>query len=73
MPRRGHSFGGHVALEYALRYPASPSHLVLPDTGGDAHWARQNAPDVLARRNRCQRRHGGWTNHRTLPDLPLKA
>jgi proline iminopeptidase len=46
----GHSFGGHVALEYALRYPASLSHLVLLDTGGDAHWARQNAPDVLARR-----------------------
>jgi proline iminopeptidase len=22
----GHSFGGHVALEYALRYPASLSH-----------------------------------------------
>jgi proline-specific peptidase len=46
----GHSFGGHVALEYALRYPASLSHLVLLDTGGDAHWARQNAADVLARR-----------------------
>lgn len=46
----GHSFGGHVALEYALRYPASLSHLVLLDTGGDAHWARQNAPDLLARR-----------------------
>jgi proline-specific peptidase len=46
----GHSFGGHVALEYALRYPASLSHLVLLDTGGDARWARQNAPDVLARR-----------------------
>jgi proline iminopeptidase len=46
----GHSFGGHVALEYALRYPASLSHLVLLDTGGDAHWARQNAPDVLASR-----------------------
>ena len=46
----GHSFGGHVALEYALRYPASLSHLVLLDTGGDAHWARQNAPDLLASR-----------------------
>ena len=46
----GHSFGGHVALEYALRYPGSLSHLVLLDTGGDAHWARQNAADLLARR-----------------------
>ena len=39
-----------MALEYALRYPASLSHLVLLDTGGDADWARQNAPDLLARR-----------------------
>jgi proline iminopeptidase len=46
----GHSFGGHVALEYALRYPDRLSHLVLLDTGGDSNWARQNAPDVLARR-----------------------
>lgn len=46
----GHSFGGHVALEYALRYPASLSHLVLLNTGGDARWARQNAADLLARR-----------------------
>jgi pimeloyl-ACP methyl ester carboxylesterase len=46
----GHSFGGHVALEYALRYPDSLSHLVLLDTGGDGHWARENAPKVLADR-----------------------
>ena len=46
----GHSFGGHVALEYALRYPDSLSHLVLLDTGGDSHWARENAPKVLAGR-----------------------
>lgn len=46
----GHSFGGHVALEYALRYPASLSHLVLLNTGGDAHWEQQNAADLLARR-----------------------
>ena len=31
----GHSFGGHVALEYALRYPGSLSHLVLLDTAGE--------------------------------------
>ncbi len=46
----GHSFGGMVALEYALRYPDSLSHLVLLDTGGDARWAQENAPDLLARR-----------------------
>jgi proline iminopeptidase len=46
----GHSFGGQVALEYALRYPDSLSHLVLLDTGGDSRWARQNAPELLAKR-----------------------
>ena len=46
----GYSFGGHVALEYALRYPDSLSHLVLLDTGGDSRWARQNAGDLLAKR-----------------------
>lgn len=46
----GHSFGGHVALEYALRYPCSLSHLVLLDTGGDSRWSRKNAPDLLAKR-----------------------
>lgn len=46
----GHSFGGQVALEYALRYPNSLSHLVLLDTGGDSRWARQNAGDLLAKR-----------------------
>lgn len=46
----GHSFGGHVALEYALRYPASLSHLVLLNTGGDARWEQQNAAGLLAQR-----------------------
>lgn len=46
----GHSFGGHVALEYALRYPDSLSHLVLLDTGGDSRWSRQNAAKLLAKR-----------------------
>lgn len=46
----GHSFGGHVALEYALRYPDSLSHLVLLDTAGDVRWSRENAPQVLAKR-----------------------
>jgi pimeloyl-ACP methyl ester carboxylesterase len=46
----GHSFGGNVALEYALRYPQSVSHLLLVNTGGDFRWVRENAPAVLARR-----------------------
>ena len=46
----GHSFGGMVALEYALRYPQSLSHLVLADTCGDTWWVRENAPRILAKR-----------------------
>lgn len=46
----GHSFGGMVALEYALRYPDSLSHLLLMDTGADARWVQRNAAQVLAKR-----------------------
>jgi proline-specific peptidase len=46
----GHSFGGMVALEYALRYPQSLSHLLLIDTCGDIRWAQERAPEVLAQR-----------------------
>jgi proline-specific peptidase len=46
----GHSFGGYVALEYALRYPQNLSHLLLVDTGGENRWAQENAPETLARR-----------------------
>ena len=46
----GHSFGGMVALEYALRYPQSLSHLVLMDTCGDSWWVQRNAPQILAKR-----------------------
>ena len=46
----GHSFGGMVALEYALRYPDSLSHLLLIDSCGDIRWAQENAPRVLAGR-----------------------
>jgi pimeloyl-ACP methyl ester carboxylesterase len=46
----GHSFGGNVALEYALRYPQSLSHLVLMNTGADYWWAQHNAAEILAKR-----------------------
>jgi proline iminopeptidase len=39
----GHSFGGNVALEYALRYPQSLSRLVLMNNGGDQWWVNQSA------------------------------
>lgn len=37
----GHSFGGKVALEYALRYPESLSHLILLDASGDSWWDQE--------------------------------
>ena len=46
----GHSFGGKVALEYALRYGDRLSHLVLLDTGGDSFWDQENAPRLLEQR-----------------------
>jgi proline iminopeptidase len=46
----GHSFGGFVALEYALRYPQSLSHLVLVSTGGDKRWSQENGPRLLVQR-----------------------
>jgi len=46
----GHSFGGNVALEYALRYPQRLSHLILMNTGGDQWWVNQNCPELLAKR-----------------------
>jgi proline iminopeptidase len=46
----GHSFGGHVALEYVLRYPERVSQLVLVDTAGDTRWSQERAADVLAGR-----------------------
>jgi len=46
----GHSFGGNVALEYALRYPDRVAKLVLLDTAGDVRWSQLRAADVLADR-----------------------
>jgi proline iminopeptidase len=66
----GHSFGGKVALAYALRYPDRLSHLVLLDTGGDSRWAQENSAKVLAGRGfspatvRFARR---WFNGRIEP------
>lgn len=49
-------FGGKVALEYALRYPGSLSHLILLDAGGDSWWDQENAPELLARRGFSRRK-----------------
>ena len=46
----GYSFGGMVALEYALRYPDSLSHLMLLDTCGDSSWVQRHAAEMLAKR-----------------------
>lgn len=69
----GHSFGGYVALEYALRYPNRLSALVLVDTGGDSCWAQEKAPEVLAQRgyspeivNLCRRFLNGQIEPREM-------
>ncbi|HVN12867.1 MAG TPA: alpha/beta hydrolase [Kineosporiaceae bacterium] len=66
----GHSFGGKVALEYALRYPTSLSHLILLDTGGDSWWEQENAPKLLAERGFSRKKvelARRWFNGATAP------
>jgi pimeloyl-ACP methyl ester carboxylesterase len=66
----GHSFGGKVALEYALRYPESLSHLILLDAGGDSWWDQQNAPELLAKRGFSRRKvelARRWFNGQVAP------
>lgn len=66
----GHSFGGKVALEYALRYPERLSHLILLDAGGDSYWDQANAPELLARRGFSRRKvelARRWFNGQTAP------
>lgn len=46
----GHSFGGLVAQEYALRYPERVSRLLLFDTCSDASWVTEKAPEILGKR-----------------------
>jgi proline-specific peptidase len=52
----GHSFGGHVALEYALRYPDRVSHLLLMNTAAESRWSQENAARVMASRGYSPKR-----------------
>jgi proline iminopeptidase len=46
----GHSFGGQIALEYALRFPQSLSHVILMNSGGDNWWVQHNAAELIRKR-----------------------
>jgi pimeloyl-ACP methyl ester carboxylesterase len=47
----GHSFGGMVALEYALRYPGNLSKLILIDTGANTDWLYWNVLGLFTKRS----------------------
>ena len=62
----GGSYGGFMAMEYAIRYPDRVAAVVLRDTSpdnGNAHLARENA---LSERSRDDR-HGEVRPHRHRP------
>jgi pimeloyl-ACP methyl ester carboxylesterase len=66
----GHSVGGKVALEYALRYPDSLSHLILLDTGGESRWEQENTPQLLAKRGFSRKKvelARRWFKQQTAP------
>lgn len=55
----GHSFGGCIGLEYALRYPDRISHLLLIDTvPALGYWDEVNAN--IARRRPSAAVHAAW-------------
>ena len=43
----GHSFGGFVALEYAIHHQEHVSHLILIDTGFNSSQVQEKAPETL--------------------------
>jgi pimeloyl-ACP methyl ester carboxylesterase len=45
----GHSYGGFIALEYALRYPDSVSHLILLDTAPAFNYGEEIMNNAKAR------------------------
>ncbi len=45
----GHSYGGFIALEYALRYPESVSHLILLDTAPVFDYGEEIMNNAMAR------------------------
>jgi proline iminopeptidase len=72
----GHSFGGHVAIEYALRYPGRQSHLLLVNTGGESRWAQDNAPELLAKRGFSPEMVGlarRWFNGQVAPNQYFRS
>jgi proline iminopeptidase len=45
----GHSYGGFIALEYALRYPDSVSHLILLDTAPVYNYREEITNNAMAK------------------------